>query len=62
MKQMYVLVATFLYCSMSLLAQRPENVYAIQALQGNKNAVLSSIAKTEDVLHQQRLSNRKSIF
>ncbi|MBN2820873.1 MAG: DUF4465 domain-containing protein [Bacteroidales bacterium] len=46
MKQMYLLVATFLCCSMSLLAQRPENVYAIQALQGNKNAVSTASKKT----------------
>jgi len=45
MKQMYVLVATFLCCSMSLLAQRPENVYAIQALQGNKKAVSTASIK-----------------
>jgi hypothetical protein len=46
MKQMYLLLATFLCCSMSLLAQRPENVYAIQALQGNKNAVPTANEKT----------------
>lgn len=46
MKQMYLLIATFLCCSMSLLAQRPENVYAIQALQGNKNAVSTESKKT----------------
>jgi len=46
MKQMYLLIATFLCCSMSLLAQRPENVYAIQALQGNKNAVSTANKKT----------------
>lgn len=46
MKQMYVLVATFLCCSMSLLAQRPENVYAIQALQGNKNAISTASNKS----------------
>ena len=44
MKQMYLLVATFLCCSMSFLAQRPENVYAIQALQSNKNTV-STVSK-----------------
>ena len=46
MKQMYLLIATFLCCSMSLFAQRPENVYAIQALQGNKNAVSTASEKT----------------
>ncbi|MBI9055762.1 MAG: DUF4465 domain-containing protein [Bacteroidales bacterium] len=46
MKQMYVLVATFLCCSMSLLAQRPENVYAIQALQGNEKAVSTASKKS----------------
>ena len=46
MKQKYLLIVTFLCCSMSLLAQRPENVYAIQALQGNKNAVSTASEKT----------------
>jgi len=46
MKQKYLLIATFLCCSMSLLAQRPENVYAIQALQGNKTAVSTASEKT----------------
>lgn len=46
MKQMYLLIAIFLYCSMSLLAQRPENVYAVQALQGNKNALSTASKKT----------------
>lgn len=46
MKQMYLLVATFLCCSMSLLAQRPENVYAIQALQGNKTAISTASKKS----------------
>jgi len=46
MKQMYLLIATFLCCSMSLLAQRPENVYAIQALQGNEKAVSTASKKS----------------
>lgn len=60
MKQMYLLVATFLCCSMSLLAQRPENVYAIQALQGNKTAVSTASNKSAPAISRSSSKTSRS--
>lgn len=60
MKQMYLLVATFLCCSMSFLAQRPENVYAIQALQGNKNAVSTASKKSAPAISRSSSKTSRS--